>query len=427
MIGPKGVIKKIEFVRTITKALYSLGYERTGAVLEEESGIPLYSSMVNLFRKQVLEGNWDESLITLHKIGLDDENVLKSVSFLILEQKFFEILEKNKIMEALETLRSEITPLSINKKRVHEFSSCIVSPSQRILVGFADVGTETLKPRMKLLEELQKMLPSSIMVPERRLEHLIEQALGVLQEHHDEVWFLQFSNQGKYLASSSNDKSAIIWEVREDGELTLKHKLIGHKKSVLMVAWSPDDSQLLTCGMEEAVRRWDVHSGECLYVYEKTGLGLISCGWFLHGKQLFSGVTDKTICFWDLDGKELDSWKGQRTSKISDVAVTKDGRQIISMCQETVILLLDRETKIQTLIEEEQTITSFLLSEDDNFLLVNLINQEIHLWNVRNDPKLVTTYKGHKRSRFLIRSCFGGLEQAFIASGSEDSQVCNFH
>ncbi|RRT68351.1 hypothetical protein B296_00010594 [Ensete ventricosum] len=415
MIGPKGVIKKTEFVRTITKALYSLGYDRTGAVLEEESGIPLYSSMVNLFRKQVLEGNWDESLITLHKIGLDDENVLKSVSFLILEQKFFEILEKNKIMEALETLRSEITPLSINKKRVHEFSSCIVSPSQRILVGFADVGTETLKPRMKLLEELQKMLPST------------DLGTVVLQEHHDEVWFLQFSNQGKYLASSSNDKSAIIWEVREDGELTLKHKLIGHKKSVLMVAWSPDDSQLLTCGMEEAVRRWDVHSGECLYVYEKTGLGLISCGWFLHGKQLFSGVTDKTICFWDLDGKELDSWKGQRTSKISDVAVTKDGRQIISMCQETVILLLDRETKIQTLIEEEQTITSFLLSEDDNFLLVNLINQEIHLWNVRNDPKLVTTYKGHKRSRFLIRSCFGGLEQAFIASGSEDSQVCNFH
>ncbi|CAD5169371.1 unnamed protein product [Musa acuminata subsp. malaccensis] len=462
MIGPKGVIKKIEFVRTITKALYSLGYERTGAVLEEESGIPLYSSMVNLFRKQILDGNWDESLITLHKIGLDDENILKSVSFLIFEQKFFENLEKNRIMEALETLRSEITPLGINKKRVHEFSSCIVSPSQRILLGFANVGTETLKPRMKLLEELQKMLPPSIMVPERRLEHLVEQALGVqreacyfhnshesclslytdhqcgkdqlpshttqvLQEHHDEVWFLQFSNQGKYLASSSNDKSAIIWEVHEDRELTLKHKLIGHKKSVLMVAWSPDDSHLLTCGMEEAVRRWDVHSGECLYVYEKTGLGLISCGWLLHGKQLFSGVTDKTICFWDLDGKELDCWKGQRTSKTSDVAVTKDGRQIISMCQETVILLLDKETKIQTLIEEEQTITSFSLSEDDNFLLVNLINQEIHLWNIRNDPKLVTTYKGHKRSRFLIRSCFGGLEQAFIASGSEDSQVYIWH
>jgi WD40 repeat protein len=37
--------------------------------------------------------------------------------------------------------------------------------------------------------------------------------LQVLRAHHDEVWFIQFSNNGKYLASASNDKSAIIWEV----------------------------------------------------------------------------------------------------------------------------------------------------------------------------------------------------------------------
>ncbi|MBA0614466.1 hypothetical protein Godav_014761, partial [Gossypium davidsonii] len=34
----------------------------------------------------------------------------------------------------------------------------------------------------------------------------------ILQAHTDEVWFLQFSHNGKYLASSSNDQSAIIWE-----------------------------------------------------------------------------------------------------------------------------------------------------------------------------------------------------------------------
>lgn len=37
--------------------------------------------------------------------------------------------------------------------------------------------------------------------------------LQVLGAHRDEVWFLQFSNNGKYLASASNDKTAIIWEV----------------------------------------------------------------------------------------------------------------------------------------------------------------------------------------------------------------------
>lgn len=461
-IGTRGVIKKVEFVRIITKALYSLGYERSGAVLEEESGIHLHSPTVDLFRKHVLDGNWDESVITLHKIGLTDENILKSASFLILEQKFFELLEMDKIMEALKTLRTEITPLNINKKRVHELCSYVVSPSQRVLLGFANLVIDASNSRLKLLEELQKLLPPTIMMPERRLEKLVEQALNVqreacyfhnsldnslslyadhqcgkdqipsrttqvLRSHEDEIWYLQFSNDGKYLASSSNDKSAIIWEVHENGELSLKHTLVGHQKPVLMVAWSPDNRELLTCGMEEVVRRWDVLSGECIHMYEKSGLGMISCGWFPDGKRFFTGVTDKSICLWDLDGKEVESWKGQRAIKTSDMAVTKDGKRIISMCKEAAILLLDREAKLEKVIKEEQTVTSFSLSRDDKYLLVNLVSQEIHLWSIADDPQLLMRYKGHKRSRFVIRSCFGGYEQAFIASGSEDSQVYIWH
>ncbi|XP_008775985.1 WD repeat-containing protein 26 homolog [Phoenix dactylifera] len=462
VVGSKGLIKRVEFVRIITKALYSLGYESSGAALEEESGIYLHSSGVNLFRKQVLDGNWDESVVTLHKIGLGDESIIKSVSFLILKQKFFELMENDRVVDALKTLRSEITPLGIDKKQVHELSCCIVSPQQRMLHGLANLGIETSNSRMKLLEDLQKLLPPTIMIPERRLEHLVEQALSVqrescyfhnsldnslslyadhqcgkdqipshtvqvLQAHNDEVWFLQFSNNGKYLASSSSDRSAIIWEVQEDGELSLKHMLTGHRTPVLMVAWSPDDRQLLTCGMEETVRRWNVRTGDCLHVYAKSGLGLISCGWFPDGRQIFSCVEDKSTCLWDLDGKELESWKGQRNTRSSEMAVTKDGRWIISICRETAILLLDREAKLEKLIEEDQTVTSFSLSGDDKFLLINLLNQEIHLWSVTDDPILVTRYTGHKRSRFLIRSCFGGYEEAFIASGSEDSQVYIWH
>ena len=93
--------------------------------------------------------------------------------------------------------------------------------------------------------------------------------------------------------------------------MSLKHVLTGHQKPVSVVSWSPDDHQLLTCGLEEVVRRWDVSCGECLHVYEKNGVGLISCGWFADGRGMFSGMTDKSICQWDLEGRELECWKGQ--------------------------------------------------------------------------------------------------------------------
>ncbi|XP_052201395.1 WD repeat-containing protein 26 homolog isoform X2 [Diospyros lotus] len=462
MIGSKGIIQKVEFVRIIAEALYSLGFEKTGAQLEEESGIPLHSSNVNLFMQQILDGNWDESVITLRKIGLLDETIVKLASFAILEQKFLELLDREKIKDALKTLRTEIAPLCINKERVHELSMCILFPSQHLLLEFPHQDVGRTKSRPKLLEEIQKLLPPMVMIPERRLEHLVEQALNlqvgscvfhnsldremslltdhwcgreqvpsqtlqVLQEHYDEVWFLQFSHNGKYLASSSSDRSTIIWEVSWNGRVSLKHRLHGHQKPVSYVSWSPHDDQLLTCGVEEVVRRWDVSSGHCLCIYVKGGLGLVSCAWSPDGKWVFTGIADESICMWDLDGKQLQCWKGQRTVRNSDLEVTSDGKHIVTKCKEAAVLLLDREEKTEKLIEEIQTINSFSLSRDNKFLLVNLLNQEIHLWNIEGDPKLIAKYKGHKCSRFFIRSCFGGLQQSFIASGSEDSQVYIWH
>ncbi|GMH08707.1 hypothetical protein Nepgr_010547 [Nepenthes gracilis] len=458
LVGTKGVIRKQEFIKIITRALYSLGYDKTGALLEEESGIPLRSSIVSLFVRQVLDGKWDESVATLREIGLSDETV-KSAFFVILEQKFFELLQQEKTMAALNTLRNEIAPLHINMKRVHELAACIISHSLGVVSSHGNLYVHS---RSQILEKLETLLPAAMFVPERRLEHLVEQALDVqrdscvfhntldselslysdhqcgrnripsqtsqiLQAHNDEVWYLEFSHNGKYLASASKDQSTVIWEVKENGAVCLRHTLIGHKKPVLTVSWSPDDNQLLTCGQEEVIRRWDVHSGECLHVYEKSGAGLISCGWFPDGKGVLSGITDKSICLWGLDGRELECWKGQRILKISDMAITSDGKKVISICRESAILLLDREAKFERLIEEDQVITSFSLSNDSKFLLVNLINQEIHLWSIEGDPKVISKYKGHKRTRFVIRSCFGGFGQAFIASGSEDSQVFIWH
>ncbi|KAG4924130.1 hypothetical protein AAZX31_18G108800 [Glycine max] len=460
VIGSKGVIKREEFVRIITKALYSLGYKKSGVRLEEESGIPLHSSVVNLFMQQILDGHWDESIVTLNKIGLADENVVQAASFLILEQKFFELLDGEKVMDALKTLRTEITPLCSDSSRIRELSSRMLSPCGQ--VGSSKRDIVLVRSRSKLLEELQKLLPPTVLIPEKRLEHLVEQALvlqreaclfhnsldkemslysdhhcgktqipsrtsQILEAHDDEVWYVQFSHNGKYLASASNDRSAIIWEVDMNGELSIKHKLSGHQKSVSSVSWSPNDQELLTCGVEEAVRRWDVSTGTCLQVYEKNGPGLISCAWFPSGKYILSGLSDKSICMWDLDGKEVESWKGQRTLKISDLEITGDGEHMLSICKDNAILYFNKETGDERYIDEDQTITSFSLSKDSRLLLVNLLNQEIHLWNIEGDPKLVGKYRSHKRTRFVIRSCLGGLKQSFIASGSEDSQVYIWH
>eukprot|EP00249_Psilotum_nudum_P020318 c27652_g1_i1 orf=473-2251(-) len=461
-VGSKGLIRRAEFIRIITQALYSLGFEKAAALLEEESGIPLQSPIVIEFRKQILDGRWDEGVTTLQNIGSVDNDTLKTAAFLILQQKFLDLLKKNDTAGALKTLSSEISPLQINKQRLHELACWLVLPPNSELLGTSNnKKCPRLNSRLQLLEELQELLPPSIMIPEKRLEQLVEQALNVQREaclfhnsldqalslytdhrcsrdqiptqtvqvldrHENEVWFLQFSHDGRHLASASKDCTAIIWEIISYDHVQLKYTLRGHQKPVSFVAWSPDDSLLLTCGNEEVVKLWDAGTGECKWTFDKPNNSFTACAWFPDGQRFVSGGGDKCIYMWGIDGKELDSWKGERMPRIIDLTVTADGSHLISICEKD-IRIYNMDTKVERVIDEEKSITSLSVSKDGRFLLVNLVNQEIHLWDIAVSPKLLFKYKGHRQTRYVIRSCFGGSDHAFIVSGSEDSQVYIWH
>jgi WD40 repeat protein len=48
--------------------------------------------------------------------------------------------------------------------------------------------------------------------------------------------------------------------------------------------------------------------------------------------------------------------------------------------------------------------------------------QEIHMWDLEAQ-RVVQSFRAHNQKRFVIRSCFGGVNQAFVLSGSEDKNV----
>jgi len=51
-----------------------------------------------------------------------------------------------------------------------------------------------------------------------------------------------------------------------------------------------------------------------------------------------------------------------------------------------------------------------------------MANQGIHLWDME-DKVLIRKFHGLEQGYYTIHSCFGGVEDRFIASGSEDYKV----
>lgn len=106
-----------------------------------------------------------------------------------------------------------------------------------------------------------------------------------------------------------------------------------------------------------------------------------------------------------------------------DLAVTPDGESMITVFSDKEIRILNLESLVERVVTEEQAITSLSVSGDGKFFIVNLSSQEIHLWDLAGEWKQPLKFTGHRQSKYVIRSCFGGLDSSFIASGSEDSQV----
>lgn len=84
----------------------------------------------------------------------------------------------------------------------------------------------------------------------------------ILADHNDEVWFLTFSNTGRWLATAgaTKDKCVYIYDVEDN--FKKRHILTDHEAGVCHIAFSPDDSKVITCSREPdcMARIWNMVS-----------------------------------------------------------------------------------------------------------------------------------------------------------------------
>lgn len=176
MIGSRGIIKKHEFLRIVIQCLHSLGYKKTAACLESESGISCKSLEFQSLESQISNANWDDCIGSLNKLkGLSDET-RASALFYVFKQCMLECVSRGDNSLALEILRNQISRLQVGKERVHKLAVGLISLKE---LGLSKNDYEVIQElRKRLLVELEKLLPPPITLPERRLEHLVEMAIA---------------------------------------------------------------------------------------------------------------------------------------------------------------------------------------------------------------------------------------------------------
>ncbi len=151
---------------------------------------------------------------------------------------------------------------------------------------------------------------------------------------------LEFSHDGKHLASASSDTTVKIWDVSDDEAREIV-TLSGHMGSVYAVAFHPDGKHVASGSWDRTIRLWDIELGKQVRKFEGHQEDIWSVAFVGDGKFLVSGSEDRTAKRWEIaTGKEVQSFKGH-TGTIYGVDVTRDGRTLGTASRDGTVKIWD--------------------------------------------------------------------------------------
>ncbi|KAF9030807.1 WD40 repeat-like protein [Hymenopellis radicata] len=491
-------IDREEFVRLVVQSLRDVGYTTSAHILEQESGYTMEGEDVSQFRQSIMEGEWTVAESMLTRLGVTDTDGLMDAKFLINQQKYLELLEAQRTTEALHVLRNQLAPLGVDPEQLHSLSSLIMCSEPEDVRQRAGWDGAAGNSRDQLLLNLHHYIPSSIMIPQRRMPNLLQQSrlyqrqqclyhnlpssntdfslyndhrcdksafprvtTTILKGHKDEVWHIEWSHDGAYLASASKDKAAIIWKIGPETEPSTRqwethHILRDHPYSVGCLAWSLDDTILLTSA-DNIIKIWNTKTGVCLRPLDKHTETVTSLAWLPNGSGFLSAGLDRRIIHWDVDGTEIESW-GTTAIRITSLAVTPDMSRVVTVGMHYIsngssgstsrgsgrrsgdfsatpptggngVPVHPRSTsdnwlitytfatkQVETSVRLEGEVTSVKVSQNSQYALINHAPDEIHLWDL-NLGRVARKFTGQKQGRHVIRSCFGGWTETLSSAG----------
>lgn len=151
--------------------------------------------------------------------------------------------------------------------------------------------------------------------------------IRTFEGHADRVRFAAFSDDGKFIVTTSDDKTARLWNA-ETGEML--HPFVGHQWAVLAAAFSKDGKRLITGSEDNLAKVWNVESGACELTLAGHTAPVASVAFAPDSARVLSGSRDQVAKLWDAKtGKEILTLN-RHTDDVTSVSFSPDGRQILT-------------------------------------------------------------------------------------------------
>jgi WD40 repeat protein len=182
----------------------------------------------------------------------------------------------------------------------------------------------------------------------------------VFSRHADWVRSLDFSPDGRILASCSDDRTIRLWDLTTNR--LIDPPLTGHSAAVLSVAFSPDGKYLVSGSADKTIRLWDItywrqkslaatHTITALPAEAQIRVLFGHTDWIRSvafdptGTRIASGSDDHSIRLWETaTGDQIHSPFFGHTNSVLNVKFSPDGQLIASSSSDRTVILWDVAT-----------------------------------------------------------------------------------
>ncbi len=244
-----------------------------------------------------------------------------------------------------------------------------------------------------------------------------DRAISSLIGHKKWIISVAYSPDGNAIVSGSADNTIKIWDAKNHNLIvTLK----GHKSYVLSVAYSPDGKMIVSGSFDKTIKIWDAKKYKLLATLKGHTDIVYSVAYSPDGKTIVSGSEDNTIKIWDAKNHKLLATLKGHTDSVRSVAYSPDGKTIVSGSEDNTIKIWDAKNHnlISTLKGHEDWVNSVAYSPDGNAIASGSFDNTIKIWDAKK-YKLLTTLK----YEYPIFSIVYSPDGKMIASGSFDKII----